>query len=107
MQRGMLRAIAAFRWGTWIWVAVVVFLHRDALARPVVAWALVIAALTWTVAATVLLTRNPDALRRAPAIVSPLVLLAAGIAGYALVRSALRERGRRTAGCFRRGDARS
>jgi len=78
----MLRAIAAFRWGTWIWVAVVVFLHRDALAHPVVAWALVIAALGWTVAATVLLTRDPDALSRAPAILCELAIGAAlGIGG--------------------------
>jgi len=39
--------------------------------------------------------------------VSPLVLLAAGIAGTTLMRSAVSERGRRTAGCLRRGDARS
>ena len=58
----MLRGIAVFRWGTWLWMAVVLTLHRDALGRPWLAWMLVGAALAWTAAATMLLQRNPSAL---------------------------------------------
>ena len=39
MQRGMLRGMAAFRWGAWVWLAVVMLLNRDDLARPWLAWA--------------------------------------------------------------------
>jgi signal transduction histidine kinase len=63
-------------------MAIVLALHRDALARPVLAWALVGAALAWTVAATLLLQSNPAALERAPAILTELVIAAAlGIGG--------------------------
>jgi signal transduction histidine kinase len=82
MQRGMLRGIAAFRWGTWVWLAVVAFLHRDAWTRPAVAWILIGAALAWTVAATVLLRRNPAALEQWPAVACELAIGAAlGLAG--------------------------
>jgi signal transduction histidine kinase len=70
----MLRAIAAFRWGTWAWMAIVLFLHRDSLARPYVAWGLVGAALAWTIAATVLMESNPHALERFPAIGTELLI---------------------------------
>ncbi len=82
MQRGMLRGIAAFRWGTWAWMAVAVLLHRDALGRPLVAWGLVGLTLAWTITATVLLARHPDALRHAPALLTELTLGAAlGLSG--------------------------
>jgi signal transduction histidine kinase len=63
-------------------MAVVVVLHRDALGHPVVAWALVALTLAWTITATVLLRRNPDALRRAPALLTELAIGAAlGVGG--------------------------
>src|SRR5262245_52284880 len=68
MQRGMLRAIAAFRWGAWVWMTAVLVLHRHSLSRPELAWLLVGVALAWTIAATVLVERNPHVLERAPAI---------------------------------------
>jgi signal transduction histidine kinase len=46
----------------------VIVLHRNSLSRPAVAWSLVGLALAWTIAATVLMERNPHALERAPAI---------------------------------------
>ena len=76
MQRGMLRGLAAFRWGTWIWMAVVVFLHRDQLDRPLLVWVLVGAALAWTLAATILLDAIPRP-RIRPAIAYELVIAAA------------------------------
>jgi len=85
MQRGMLRGLAVFRWGTWVWMAVVVLAHRDQLERPLLAWLLVGAALAWTGAATVLLERNPAALERAPAILCELAIgMALGLAGGAV-----------------------
>jgi signal transduction histidine kinase len=58
----MLRGIAVFRWGTWLWMAVVLTLHRDKLERPALAWFLIAVALAWTAIATVLLQRSPAAL---------------------------------------------
>jgi signal transduction histidine kinase len=55
-------------------MAIVLFLHRDSLARPYVAWGLVGAALAWTIAATVLMERNPPALERFPAIGTELLI---------------------------------
>jgi signal transduction histidine kinase len=82
MQRGMLRGVAAFRWGTWVWMAIVVLLRRDELGHPLVAWLLVGAALGWTIAATVLVERNPDALSTFPAIACELTIgMALGLGG--------------------------
>src|SRR6476620_9176272 len=82
MQRGMLRGVAAFRWGTWVWMAVVLFLHSDDLARPHLAWFLVGAALAWTAAATVLMEINPRALEHKPAIFTELAIgMALGLGG--------------------------
>jgi signal transduction histidine kinase len=82
MQRGMLRGVAAFRWGTWAWMAAVVVLRRDELGHPLVAWFLVGLALAWTIAATVLVERNPDVLGRWPAIAFELAIsVALGVGG--------------------------
>src|SRR5262245_6303018 len=82
MQRGMLRAIAAFRWGAWAWMAVVAILHRDSMQRPAVAWLLIGVALAWTIAATVLMERNPHTLERFPAIACELAIgMALGFGG--------------------------
>jgi DNA-binding NarL/FixJ family response regulator len=78
----MLRPMAVFRWATWIWLAAVLLDHRGELAHPVFAWAIVGAALAWTISATVLVERDADALQRRPAILCELAIGAAlGIAG--------------------------
>ena len=48
MERAVLQALAAFRWVAWGWMAVVLLLSRDNLRHPVVAVALVAAALALT-----------------------------------------------------------
>ena len=48
MERAVLQALAAFRWVAWGWMAVVLLLSRDDLEHPVVAVALVGAALALT-----------------------------------------------------------
>jgi signal transduction histidine kinase len=63
-------------------MAIVLALHRDALVRPALAWLLVGVALAWTIAATLLMQSNPEALERAPAILGELAIGAAlGIGG--------------------------
>jgi signal transduction histidine kinase len=82
MQRGMLRAMTAFRWGTWAWMAVVALTHRADFERPVVGWTLIGAALAWTIAATVLMERNPTFLESLPAVLIELSIGAAlGLGG--------------------------
>jgi signal transduction histidine kinase len=78
----MLRGIAVFRWGTWVWMAVALIGHRDALRHPVLAIALVGAALAWTITATVLLIRKPAALETRTAVAIELCIGAAlGLSG--------------------------
>jgi signal transduction histidine kinase len=48
MERAVLQALAAFRWVAWAWMAVVLLLSREDLEHPVVAVALVGAALMLT-----------------------------------------------------------
>jgi len=48
MERAVLQALAAFRWVAWGWMAVVLLLSRENLRHPVVAVALVAAALALT-----------------------------------------------------------
>lgn len=78
----MLRALAAARWLTWLWMAGVVFVSatRDgvstalddpsgpdtAFRQPLVAWACVVAVFAMCVFATVMLRRSPVRLMRAP-----------------------------------------
>ncbi|MDQ1520000.1 MAG: hypothetical protein QOI55_1073, partial [Actinomycetota bacterium] len=62
MQRGMLRGIAAFRWGAWGWMAAVLVVQRHDLRRPWLAWGLLAVAFAITAVATMLATRAPDLL---------------------------------------------
>lgn len=64
----MLRGLAAFRWLAWLWMATVLYLARRALDRPVLAVALVAAALVVTVWLTSLLTRDTHRLLGRPAV---------------------------------------
>lgn len=67
---GLVRAIAAFRWAAWVWLAVVVVIdvRNGPVAHPAVMLGLAAAALAVTVVATVLARIRPDALLEAPAI---------------------------------------
>jgi signal transduction histidine kinase len=66
MQLGMLRGIAAFRWGAWAWMAAVLVTQRNEpeLQRGWLAWGLVALAFVVTAAATLLVTRSPTVLLR-------------------------------------------
>lgn len=78
MELGILRGVAAYRWGAWAWMATVVLLSRREFERPGLAYALVAAALVLTAVVTALLRSDPDALRR-PEIVGAELLLASGL----------------------------
>jgi signal transduction histidine kinase len=74
--------MAVFRWGAWVWMAVVMLLNRDDLDEPLLAWSLLGIALAWTVAATILVERNPAFLERPEAVVIELAIaLMLGIGG--------------------------
>ena len=67
MERSVLLGLAVFRWAAWGWMAVVLAVTRDDLARPGVAVALAGAALAVTAAATYLWRADPHRLlRRGP-----------------------------------------
>lgn len=59
MERGVLRGIAVFRWGAWLWSAFVVVFNREDIARPWIAWSLMSAAFVVTALVTLLLRTNP------------------------------------------------
>ena len=74
--------MAVFRWGAWVWMAVVMLLNRADLGRPVLAWSLLGMTLAWTAIATVLVERNPEWLERPAAIGLELALaMLLGIGG--------------------------
>ncbi len=65
LERGLLTGVAAFRWATWVWMAVVLGLdvtHSSSLAHAEVGIALVALALVWTGAASVLIRVGPSML---------------------------------------------
>ena len=64
MELGIQRGVAAYRWGAWAWMAAVVLLSRHGFARPVIAYALVGAALLATMAMTAMLGTDPARLQR-------------------------------------------
>jgi signal transduction histidine kinase len=59
VEASLLRGLAAFRWLAWVWMAVVLFLARGNLVRPVVAVGLVVAALVVTARLTLLARSDP------------------------------------------------
>jgi signal transduction histidine kinase len=59
VEGSLLRGLAAFRWLAWAWMAVVLVLARGNLVRPLLAVALVGAALVVTVWLTVLASTDP------------------------------------------------
>ena len=62
MERSVLQGLAVFRWVAWAWMAVVLAVTRDELARPALAVVLAAAALLVTVAATSLWRSDPGRL---------------------------------------------
>ncbi|HEY8545682.1 MAG TPA: ATP-binding protein [Acidimicrobiales bacterium] len=66
LVRGLLSAVAVFRWLAWAWMVVILLVSRKELttepARPWVAVVLAAVALAVTCGTTVLLQRNPEAL---------------------------------------------
>lgn len=77
LERGLLTGIAAFRWASWVWMAVVVAYdttRQDPIARPGTAIAFVVAAFVWTGVASVLVRTNPSALLEPWALAVELVL---------------------------------
>src|SRR2546423_143200 len=77
MERAVLQALAAFRWVAWAWMAVVLLLSRDDLDHPVVALALVAAALALTAGWASAWRWRPGFLCTPPAVVAELGLGAA------------------------------
>jgi signal transduction histidine kinase len=64
VDRSVLQGLAAFRWGAWGWMAVVLVLNRDELEHPLVAAGLVASALAVTIAVTMLWRSTPEVLLR-------------------------------------------
>jgi len=79
VETGLLRGLVAFRWAAWLWIAVVTFLNRDQLARPVLAWLLIAAAFAVTIGLTGRLRLGPAAMLHPVPVVTELVC------GFALV----------------------
>ncbi len=66
VERGTLRGLALFRWASWLWMAVVVLLNRNDLARPLLAWSLVTIAFLVTIATTLGASAAPRRLLTPP-----------------------------------------
>lgn len=62
MERVVLQGLATFRWAAWVWMVVVLFVGRDDLARPEIAYAAVAAALAMCAWATSLVHARPKLL---------------------------------------------
>src|SRR5688572_14461096 len=85
MQRGILSGLAAFRWAGWAWMATVLVVARGDLRLPVLAVALVGAALALTATLTLLLRRRPLLLTRPATVAVEVALGVALIAADGLV----------------------
>lgn len=86
VERGVLQGLAAFRWAAWAWMAATLTIGRDRLERPTVGIALVVLALAFTVAATVLWRATPEALLRPGPVAAELAIGAALILLDGVVR---------------------
>ncbi len=82
----MLQGLVAFRWAAWGWMAFVLVVGRGDLARPWAGTALIAAALTFTVGATVAWQRDHRRLTRPALVAAELVLGIALVAGDGAVR---------------------
>src|ERR671938_122079 len=66
MEWAVLQGLAVFRWGAWLWMAALLFITRDDLARPWLAVALAGLALAVTVLGATFVRRNHAALLEPP-----------------------------------------
>jgi signal transduction histidine kinase len=76
VERGLLRAVAVFRWAAWAWMAIVaaIDLRNGPVAHPGAMVVLVGAALVWTATATVVLRTRPAWLLSTPALAVELAI---------------------------------
>jgi signal transduction histidine kinase len=83
LDRGLLTGVAAFRWATWVWMAVVVAIDasNDSFAHPWAALALVGAALAFTAWATAMVRSRPGVLLRPVTLAVELALAGALVLG--------------------------
>lgn len=81
LDRGLLTALAGFRWAAWAWMAAVALFARDDLEVTWLSPALIGAAFAATAAGTALLRRRPVALLQPPAVVVELLCGAALLLG--------------------------
>jgi signal transduction histidine kinase len=79
LERGLLTGIAAFRWVTWVWMAVVLAFdaRSSSLERPWAAAVAVGVALTWTLLTSVLVRIDPARLLTLPVLAIELVIACA------------------------------
>jgi signal transduction histidine kinase len=79
LERGLLTGIAAFRWVTWVWMAVVLGFdaRSSSLERPWAAAVAVAVTLVWTLAASVLVRLDPARLLTRTALAIELVIAGA------------------------------
>jgi len=81
LERSVQAMVAAFRWLSWIWVALVFLVTRAEFRHLYLAGALVVAALGWTVLTTLAARRAPGLLARPAALIAELALGAALLIG--------------------------
>lgn len=62
MQRSVVQGLAVFRWAAWAWIALVIAFSPGELARPWLAYLLVLVALGVTAASSVLVRTRPEVL---------------------------------------------
>lgn len=91
LDRGILQAIAAFRWLSWGWAFVGALIARQMLVRPFFAFALLGAALVVSLLATDLVRRRPAMLLSRPMILAELAIGGALLIGDGLVYEVGRE----------------
>jgi len=78
VERGLLRALAGYRWAAWLWMAFVAGLARGRLDQAGIATLLLLVALGVTIGSTRLVRRDPDALLD-PVMVAVEVAVGAGL----------------------------
>src|SRR6476469_6670406 len=83
LDRGLLVGVAAFRWATWIWMALVgaIDASNDSFAHPWAALVLIGLALAFTAWATVLVRTHPATLLRPTVLATELALAGALVFG--------------------------
>jgi signal transduction histidine kinase len=91
VERGMLRGIAVFRVAQWIWLTLLVFVHRNDLKYPAAAWGAVALTLAITAGLGIAAIADPDRAMTPAALTAEgiTVLIVQCIGGYAYLREPL------------------